>query len=138
MPIAAATAPRVPGLYRMTWTGASWSQATNSLPVKASKRVADRQLDLHGMQPPILLTIGRSTNIHKRIRQHFGSNPNNNRVLYRLGLLFPALTAAPIRQLAVTDIRVDWVPIADWVQRCLLEKFGVATTTPILDIEAEH
>ena len=139
MPLGVMRSPRTPGIYRMTWTGtADWAKLDKHLLVKASKRIADRRLDFSDRTPPVLLTIGRSTNIHKRIRQHFGSNLHNNRMLSRLGQLLPAMTQEQIIELARVNLSIAWVVVADWIERCLLEKYGVGLDRPLLDLEAEH
>ena len=104
LPLEVKEAPKRPGLYRMTWDGETdWSLVLKSLLVKSSLRVADRQLEFDDLPPPVLLTIGKTTNIHKRLREHFGTNPNNNRVVKRLGDLipkpiYPACTVAKRRK----------------------------------------
>ena len=138
-PLAVRAAPVVAGLYRMTWTGAAdWSRLEKVLPVKASLKVPDRVLDFSDRTPPVLLTIGRTTNIHNRLRQHFGTNRHSNRVLARFGLILPSLAQDDIRELARTNLSVEWVSVACWAERCVLEQYGLAIGVPLFDIDAEH
>ena len=140
-PVEVANAPASSGLYQMTWDGdgaQDWAMLNKTRPVSASVRVPDRQLDFSDRERPVLLTLGRTTNIYKRIRQHFGNNRHNSRVLSRLGQILPGLSGDEIRLLAIRNLRIEWVVVASWVERCLLEKYGAAIGRPILDIDAEH
>lgn len=132
-------APNLPGLYRMIWHGVDdWNLLPKQICVKASVNVQTPVLDYSSLTPPVVLTIGRTTKIRNRIRQHFGTNPNNNRVLMRLRLLLPDLDMDTLLDLVLRNIRIDWVAIDKWVDRCLLEKAGVVNEIPIFDLEAEH
>jgi hypothetical protein len=138
-PLIVQAAPREAGLYRMTWTGtADWGKLSKILQVRAAGKKL-MGLDFAHCQPPVLLTIGRTTNIHNRLRQHFSTNPYSNRVLTRLTSLLPGSTSPDtIRELARVNLSVEWVPVACWVDRCLLEHYGLVTGLPLLDIDAEH
>jgi hypothetical protein len=139
LPLAIKEAPKQAGLYRMTWKGAEdWTLVLKTLHVKATLKVADRILEFAERVPPILLTLGKTTDIHGRIAQHFGTNPNNNRVISRLGQLLPKPAYDALLLLILNNIKVEWVVVENWVERCLLEKYGAATFLPILDLEAEH
>jgi len=133
-------APASAGLYRMTWVGLEeWSVlSAGTLHVGASQKIEDPQLIMANLRPPVLLTIGRTTNIRERLRQHFSVNPNHNRVGKRLGSLLSDLDFAEVCTLAARNIVVDWVEIESWVARCLLEAYGKAVFKPILDLDAEH
>jgi hypothetical protein len=67
-----------------------------------------------------------------------GMNPNNNRALMRLRHLLPNLDLDSLLDLVLRNIRIDWVAIDRWVDRCLLEKAGVVNEIPIFDLDAEH
>ncbi|HEV3383999.1 MAG TPA: hypothetical protein VG097_04250 [Gemmata sp.] len=137
-PLTVIEAPRVPGLYRMTWTGLDdWANIERTLVVKASVKVDDPKLDFSDRTPPVLLTIGRTTNIYNRLRQHFSTNRHSNRVLSRLRQL-SALPLEDLLDLIRKNIKTEWVAVPGWIERCLLEKFGVVTEWPVLDLEAEH
>lgn len=132
-------APQVPGLYKMTWTkDANWSLAKKEIAVKASVRVTTPILDFASSNAPLTVTIGRTTAIRKRIRQHFGSNHNNNRALMRFRLLFPDLELNELLTVLFASVRVEWVQVENWIDRCLLEKAGVVAELPIFDLDAEH
>ena len=132
-------APQESGLYRMTWTHvANWGLANKEIAVKASVRVQNAGLDFNSMTPPIVMTIGRTTAIRKRVRQHFGSNQNNNRALMRFSLLRPDLGLDELLDVLFESVRIDWVRVESWVDRCLLEKAGVVAELPIFDLDAEH
>jgi hypothetical protein len=119
--------PKTAGVYKMTWHDIDcWKQLPKQITVKASVRVQTPVLDISSLDPPVVLTIGRTTSIRSRIRQHFGTNRNNNRALMRIRQLIPDLDIA------------EWVRIDKWVDRCLLEKSGVCITLPIFDLDAEH
>jgi hypothetical protein len=139
-PLAAKEAPSTPGLYRMTWIGTEgWDSVRKTMCVKSTLKVADRTLEFEELRPPVLLTIGKSTDIRERIGQHFGTNPNNNRVISGLGhLLLPKPVYEDLIEIVRCNIRVEWVEVASWVDRCLLEKYGCSVERPILDLEAEH
>lgn len=138
-PLAVRAAPAEAGLYRMTWTGITdWELLAKVLPVKASLQVPDRVIDFADRTPPVLLTIGRTTNIYNRLRQHFSTNRHSNRVLARFGLILPSLTQDDIRELARINLSVEWVPVACWAERCILEQYGLAIGLPLFDLDAEH
>lgn len=138
-PLEAAEAPKAPGIYQMWWEDAeTWEQLPKKLTVRASPRIGDPVLTFSGLQMPIALTIGRSVNIYERIRQHLGSNRNNNRVLRRMLLLEPRLDEEELRELMLRSVFVEWTVVGSWPDRCRLERFGAATIMPLLDFEAEH
>jgi hypothetical protein len=138
-PLVIKEAPKNAGLYRMTWEGADdWALVLKSLHVKATLKVPDRILEFENRVPPVLLTIGKTTNIHSRIAQHFGTNTNNNRVIKRLGQLLPQPAYDGLIVLIQNNIKVEWAIVENWVERCLMEKYGAAMFLPILDLEAEH
>lgn len=138
-PLHVEEAPQGPGLYRMIWKDSvSWKDARKERMAKATPLIGDARLDFSNLSPPISLTIGRSTNLYTRIRQHFGTNPNNNRLFTRLQELFPTLAPADLRRVAKTSIEVSWVSVEAWTERCVLELYGCATERPIFDIDAEH
>lgn len=123
----------------MTWTNeAKWGLAKKEIAVKASVRVQAPILDFASISAPVTVTIGRTTAIRKRIRQHFGSNRNNNRALMKFRLLFPDLELDELLDVLFDSIRVEWVQVESWVDRCLLEKAGVVAELPIFDLDAEH
>ena len=132
-------APNHPGLYRMIWHGVDdWKMLPKQMAVKASVKVQTPVLDYSSLTPPVVLTVGRTTRIRRRIRQHFGTNPNNNRALMRLRQLLPDLELARLLDMVLRNIRIDWVTVDQWVDRCLLEKSGVVNEMPIFDLDAEH
>lgn len=138
-PLHVANMPGEPGIYRMIWNDAqSWETVRKTIPVKATLRIADRELEFDQLRPPALLTIGKTTNLAKRVCQHFGTNQNNNRVISRLASVLPKPPYNELIDIARSSITVEWVVIPDWIDRCLLERYGCATARPILDMEAEH
>jgi hypothetical protein len=138
-PLCVRNAHRGPGLYRMTWREAeTWARAQKERLARATPQIEDPRLNLEALLVPVTLTIGRSTNIYYRIRQHFGTNRNNNRVLLRLQELFPASPLDDVRDIARASLKIEWVPVASWVERCVLERYGCATQRAVLDIDAEH
>jgi hypothetical protein len=138
-PLAIASAPRLPGIYRMTWLGAEdWVRLAKVIEVKASVKVMDARLDFSSRMPPVLMTVGRTTNIYERLRQHFSTNPHNNRVLSRLRKLLPELELMAILDLARNNLLVEWVAVPSWIERCLLENYGLVNDLPVLDLDAEH
>lgn len=128
------------GLYRMTWVGREeWPLiAAAKRQVAASAKVDGPQLQLGELTPPVWLTIGRTTGIRKRLRQHFGTNTNNNRMIQRLGNLLPGRNYSELCNLVVRNISVEWVEVPSWIERCLLEHYGLALLRPIFDLDAEH
>ena len=138
-PLEVKNAPKAPGLYRITWDGVDdWVGLPEHVDVKASRRIADPRLSIQGLQPPVLLTIGRTTNLRKRIRQHFGSNDNSNRLFMRMARLLVHLPADEIRRVAMRNLLVEWTQVSHWSHRCLLERYGSAVCKPLFDIDAEH
>lgn len=138
-PLEAERAPKKPGLYRITWDGLNdWSALPAQITVKASRKIADPHLDIRQLQPPVLLTIGRTTDVYGRIRQHLGRNENSNRVFMRLKRMLSLLNDEEIRQMAMRNLLVEWVAVASWSHRCLLERYGSVVCTPLFDIDAEH
>ena len=138
-PLEAEHAPTKPGLYRMTWDGVDdWKGLAAHITVLASRKIADPRLNIQQLQPPVLLTIGRTTDIYGRIREHLGTNENNNRFFMRLKRMLPHLTDEGIRQAAVRSLLVEWVAVPNWSHRCLLERYGSVVCTPLFDIDAEH
>jgi hypothetical protein len=124
----------------MYWTDEdSWKTVRKSFSVKSTLKVEDRELEFKNLSPPVLLTIGKTTNLYERVRQHFGTNPNNNRIIRRLGhLLVPKPVYDDLIELVTRSLQFDWVEVASWVDRCLLEKYGCSIDRPILDLQAEH
>jgi hypothetical protein len=138
-PLAVAEAPHYAGLYRMTWLGVdSWRKVTTTLRVKASNKIGDPYICLSDLTPPIVLTIGRATDVRKRIRQHFGCNHRNNRMLTRLRQILPDLSSDETLSRAREDLVVEWVLVPCWRLRSLLEKYGAAVAAPVFDLDAEH
>jgi hypothetical protein len=118
--------PNAPGLYMMTWLGVDgWRLLPKHITVKATVKVQTPILDFSSLNPPLVLTIGRTTAIRKRIRQHFGTNQNNNRALMRFRQLLPDLEISELLEIICNNVRIDWVCVDNWVHRCLLEKAGV-------------
>jgi hypothetical protein len=131
--------PKTAGVYKMTWHDIDcWKQLPKQITVKASVRVQTPVLDISSLDPPVVLTIGRTTSIRSRIRQHFGTNRNNNRALMRIRQLIPDLDIAALLDIVCKNVKIEWVRIDNWVDRCLLEKSGVCITLPIFDLDAEH
>jgi len=138
-PLEAEHAPTKPGLYQMTWDGVDdWKGLPAHITVLASRKIADPRLNIQQLQPPVLLTIGRTTDIYGRIREHLGTNENNNRLFMRLKRMLPHLADEGIRQAAVRSLLVEWVAVPNWSHRCLLERYGSVVCTPLFDIDAEH
>lgn len=138
-PLCVPGAHRGPGIYRMTWCEEStWADAQKQRLVNATAAIADPRLDLDSLSVPVILTIGRSTNVYVRIRQHFGANRNNNRIFTRIQELFPVLAPEETREIAQASIGIEWAPVASWAERSLLERFGCATERPVFDIDAER
>ncbi|HEV8716596.1 MAG TPA: GIY-YIG nuclease family protein [Candidatus Binatia bacterium] len=132
-------APNAAGLYRVSLINEDWwAQRTALIPVKASGRITDPHLNADLWQFPVLLTIGKTTNLKVRLRQHFGINDNNNRLLKRLLTLFPKLTAGEIRQRSLVGLHVEVVVCPDWRHRFLAEHYGAALCQPLFDFEVEH
>jgi hypothetical protein len=122
----------------MVWRGERWTELAQSRHVKASSQVTNPVLSLEGVTPPVDLTIGRSCNVYRRLRQHFGTNANNNRVWARLRELATGITEEQLRKLVVEEVEVEWVEVASWVKRCILERYGCSIHRPVLDLDAEH
>ena len=59
-------------------------------------------------------------------------------MISRIGKLLPKPVYSELVELARLNLKVEWVQIDSWVDRCLLEKYGAAIAYPILDLEAEH
>lgn len=138
-PLEAEHAPKKPGLYRITWDGVDdWKGVPASITVMASRKITDPLLNIQQLDPPVVLTIGRTTDIYARIRQHFGINEKSNRLFMRLKRMLPLLTDGEIRQAAKRNLMVEWVAIPSWSHRCLLERYGSVVCTPLFDIDAEH
>jgi hypothetical protein len=142
-PLVVEGAPRAPGLYRMSWVGPDWARLGRVREVQASSKVADPILDLSSMTAPVELTVGRSLNLYERLRQHFGTNSNNNRVWSRLRALFQddpnqKHPEDQLRALVAANVQVQWVTVDSWVERCLLERYGCSVLRPVLDLDAEH
>jgi hypothetical protein len=131
--------PSCAGLYRISWASASaWNGVRTKRLVKAAKSLGDQWLDFSDRKPPVVLTIGRTLNIKKRIGQHFGTNPHNNRVIRRMAEILPGRQRDELLRLAHEALEVEWVAVSNWVSRCRLEKYGCALDAPIFDLEAEH
>jgi len=123
----------------VTWEGVEdWSKLPRQVSVMASARISDAFISIERIQPPVLLTIGRTTEIHGRIREHLGTNSNNNRLFMRLKRLFSELPDDAVRVVAQRNLLVEWVPVASWSHRCLLERYGSVVCTPLFDLDAEH
>lgn len=138
-PIIAINCPKVAGLYSVSLTdGNWWQEAHNEIVIKASKTILDNVIEKRYWNIPVLLTIGRTTNLSKRIEQHFGRNSNNNRLLKRLQLLFRTYSDSQIRKKAITGLEIRVTTVQNWTERFLLEKYGCAVERPIIDFEAEH
>lgn len=136
-PVCAEHAPSKAGLYRVTWTG-NWPSLPETYRAQATRRISDPTVALTDLRPPVRLSIGRTTDIRKRIRQHFGSNENNNRMLQRLRQICPSKCDEEIRKIAIENLSIEWVELPDWIERCLLESYGKANERPIFDLDAEH
>ena len=138
-PLIVSDCPDGPGLYRMYLNDPEWwARASDSIPIKASGKIRDRLMEKRYWHVPVLLTVGRTTSLCTRLEQHFGCNPNNNRIMKRLLLAFPNLTEDEIRGRVPGGISVEVVEVGDWVERFLLERYGCSITKPYLDFEAEH
>ena len=137
-PLEVTESPRAPGIYRFTWDGAEWHVLQKTFTVRSSRKVVDPTVDFSDMMPPVVLTIGRATDMHARIRQHFGTNLNNNRVIKRLSGIMPGKSADEIRDIAIQNLVVEWVIERDWRKRWVLERYGCGIEAPLLDFEAEH
>ena len=128
----------MPGLYRMTWPHKNeWPQSAR-IRVEASPKILDPWLDLGDLRFPALLTIGRATNIRARLRQHFGTNHNNNRLTRKLMQLFKNTTHEELCATVVRNVEITWAVVPSWVDRALLENYGCAVFRPVLDLGAEH
>jgi hypothetical protein len=138
-PLCAKDAPAAAGLCRAKWTGA-WLDFASTFRAQASRKITDTTIDIAGLLPPVCLSIGRSTDIRRRIRQHFGTNANNNRKLRRLREIAPASWACDddIRKAAIENVRVEWAKVSSWIERSLLESYGKALERPVFDLDAEH
>jgi len=132
--------PRAAGLYKISWVDDStWNQVEKSFHVQGAKCIEDVTIHFSERLTPCVLTIGKTTNLHERIRQHFGTNKNNNRMLKRLHLVMPGLTDEDIREICLKSLRVDYAEVSDWIERSLLESYGESSEVSIFDlVDAEH
>ncbi len=138
-PLEVVDAPKKPGLYQVTWDGVDdWKGLPAQITVMPSQKIADPYINIQQLQPPVLLTIGRTTNIYGRIRQHLGTNENSNRLFMRLKRMLSHLSDDELRQAAMRSLRVEWVKVPSWKHRCLLDRYGSVIRTPLFDIDAEH
>ncbi len=139
-PLCVTEAPKAAGLYRVAWIlDEGWERLSKVFHARATKRIVDPSVGFAALQPPIVLSIGRTTNIFSRIRQHFGNNRNSNRILSRLRQISPSeWTDEDVRGAAAKSLQVEWAVVPNWVERCLLESYGKAIQSPILDLDAEH
>lgn len=132
-------APNVPGLYRVTWVGGKdWGLVEKHRAAKGSKKIADLEFCFSRSVLPCALTVGRTTDIAGRLKQHMGSNTHNNRLFQRLCEVLPDHAHDKIRALVVANVKVEWVEIDSWIERSLLESYAKATQRPLFDIDAEH
>ena len=132
--------PAVPGLYRLTWHNTDeWPQTIKSIRVKATPLIVDPVLTFADSQPPVVLSIGRTTNLKNRLSQHFSKNKNSNRFLKRMRQILPdEMDDDAIRELSRQSINLEITSIDCWVQRCQLERYGTVVHHPIFDFDAEH
>jgi hypothetical protein len=131
--------PAASGLYRITWINdQTWRGVSKTFTARGAKAIANLSVSFSNRSVPCVMTIGRTTNLRKRLRDHFGSNPNNNRFLTRLRQVMPGQPDGELRVLAAESVRVEWVAVTSWVERSLLEVFGKAIQVPIFDLDAEH
>ncbi|GIW80396.1 MAG: hypothetical protein KatS3mg105_2203 [Gemmatales bacterium] len=131
--------PKEPGLYRLTWHNKeTWKQVKKEIEAKATKSIKNNRVAFEVLEPPVVLSIGKTTKLRNRLAQHFGNNKNNNRILARLRQILPGKSDDEIRELGRTSITLEVVVVKCWVLRCQLERFGAAIQHPILDFDAEH
>ncbi len=129
----------IPGLYRITWVGIEdWPLFPKMIRVEASPDIFDPVLKLEGVMPPALLTLGRAKDVYARIRQHFGTNENNNRLLKAMRKLFPDRHDDELRNLAQRNLLIEWAYVGDWLDRCRFEHYGCAMGVPLCDGYAEY
>ena len=138
-PLEAPTAPRAAGIYKITWTNAeTWAAIQHNRPVGAAAAIEDPVLYFDDLHPPVILSVGKATNLYTRLRQDFGNSPNNNRLLRRLATVLLNADNNELRAVAVASLQVAWTIVPDWVQRHLLECYACGQLRPIFDVEAEH
>jgi hypothetical protein len=135
-PVVFPLAPAEAGIYRVTLVDDSfWSSRVNEkISVRATRRVLDPELATSGWKAPVVLSIGKTTNLSKRLAQHLGNNPNNNRLLRRLRQLAPGFD----RETDLALLRFEVALVPDWRKRFLLEAYGTALHQSLLDFTAEH
>ncbi len=139
-PLAFPEAPTTAGLYRVTLIDQDWwkDRSGKILSVKATRRIDDAHLDSGLWRVPVLLTIGKTADLRTRLRQHFGSNDKNNRLLTRLRSLFSDLADDSIRRKSLEGLCIEIAECPDWRRRFLAEHYGSAACQPLFDFEAEH
>lgn len=139
-PVIFEDAPKAAGLYRVTVHCSDfWSaQKADSVAVSATKSIEDPSLIPGRWDPPVVLTIGKTTQLHQRLAQHLGNNKHNNRLLRRLRHLFPRLDDSAIRNACARHMTFEIVEEPDWRERFLLELYGTAKQQSLLDFTAEH
>jgi hypothetical protein len=135
-------APRthpIPGLYKMAWVGVDyWPSMPKVIGVEACDQIPDPRLLIEHLEPPVLLTIGRTTSVYDRIRQHFSTNDNCNRVFKRLYRWLPGRTNDDMWTLATANIMLEWAYVPSWIDRAQIEQYACARFAPLFDLEAEH
>jgi hypothetical protein len=127
-----------PGLYRVKLSHVPKNIKCKYI-IPACKRLGDLAIVLSDIAEGNWLSIGKTTNIRKRLMQHLGNNPNNNRLTRCFGKLIEENPEHEgLRKIIINSIQVQFTEVDNWLERDLLESYGKAILKPLFDISAEH
>lgn|GEM_PF-4491404 len=134
-----------PGLYRVRLKKSS-NLVISPWQVKACKKLKSEipvgmtglPIYFTGLSAQNWLSIGKTTDINKRLCQHLGTNPNNNRLFRCFKQLLEPKKDDFVREFIREHVVIEYVVETDWIKRDLLESYGKAILKPLFDIKAEH
>ena len=132
--------PALPGLYRLFLRK---NKKIKSFPEVCICNNRDTKLEgkniFNGNE--IVLSIGKTKTLRKRLGQHFGNNFRNNRLKTRCIQFFgntKGIENISLDNLDDYEMYLEYIIIPDWWQRDLLESYGKAIHRCLFDLEIEH
>ena len=121
--------PNKPGIYRLIL------KIERQIPDDYKVCSKDDATITGNLPAGIILSVGKTKTLRKRIKQHFGDNKYNNRLRKRLGNI-----GIKVKDFSSNNdkVQLQYCVIDNWWKRDLLEAYGRAITCAFFDLEIEH
>ena len=129
--------PASPGLYRLVLKKNEKIKRFSQVRICNNSDAGLKGENIFNVNDEIILSIGKTKSLRKRLGQHFGNNSCNNRLKNRC-IQFFGIENISLDNLGDYEMYLQYIIITDWWKRDLLESYGKAIHSCLFDLEIEH